>query len=125
MKKEPTNEVIHNTPISPKKYGECYQFYKIMGYPRHGHLEDDKCFLGEPMIHTNGCTSKDTTSLGYGVDDNLPIYDHESPTTSDVDNEIQPMAKTILVEDFIPSTSIIWGENELHNDHSVEASTSI
>lgn len=66
-----------------------------MGYPRHGGLNDNKHTLIEPMIHTNGHRSRDTTSLGYGVDDSLPIYDEQPPTASNSKDEIQPIASTI------------------------------
>lgn len=94
-----------------------------MSYPRYGALNDKKHTLFEPMSHTKCHKSKDTIGLGYGVDDSLPIYEEESHTNSDSYNEIQPIATTIIEDDFIPSTSILWGE-DVSNDNTTEASTS-
>lgn len=95
-----------------------------MGYPKHRPLNDNKHALAKPMSHTKGHKSKDIIGLGYGVDDNLPIYDEEPTTASDSDDVIQPMATTILEDVSIPSTSILWGEDELPNEQNVEAFTS-
>lgn len=60
-----------------------------MGFLGHEPLNGNKNAHAEPVSPTNGCRrSRDTTGLGYGDDDSLPIYDKEPHTTNDSNDEI-------------------------------------
>lgn len=81
-----------------------------MGYLGHGPLSDNKNALIEPIGHTKGHKSKNKTSLGFGAEDNLPIYDREPPLViSDSEGEVQPLTTISPGVDFVPSTSFLWG----------------
>lgn len=73
------------TPIYPKGYGKGYDFLRKICYLGYRPLNDRKYYVTKPMNHTK---NKDTTSLGYAIDDNPPIYDKEPSTTSDLEDVI-------------------------------------
>lgn len=87
---DPINHIILATPISPKRYGKGYQFLKKMGCPRHDPLSNSKNSLIDPVIHTNSHKRKDTNDLGYGVKNNIFIYDEEPPTINNSNDKFNP-----------------------------------
>lgn len=114
------------TPISPKCYGKGYEFLQQMGYQGHEPLNNNGHALVEPLSHTDGRPSKDTTGLGYGVDNDIPKYSRNTPVLSDLDTDVQesPLCTMAQMEDCLPSTSLLWGGECMPTDDTVEASTS-
>ena len=49
------------------------------GLPRQGPLSNNGQALVEPLSHTNGRPSKDTTGLGYGAQEVIPECSNGSP----------------------------------------------
>ena len=58
-----------------------------MGYQGQGPLNNNGHALVEPLSHTNGRPSKDTTRLGYGAQENLPKCSNNSPSASDSNSD--------------------------------------
>ena len=99
-----------------------------MGYQGQGHLSNNGHTLVEPLSHTNGRPSKDTTGLGYSAQEDLPECSNNSPSTSDSDSDTNqsftcsriPIA---MVDDVIPSTSLLWSEEVIASDSEAPIST--
>ena len=96
-----------------------------MGYQGHGSLTGNKKDLVEPISHTQGHDTWDTTGLGFGLEDDIPILDQSTPMSSESEDDDPPfVATTSQDEDFMPITSLLWGEETLLTNNDVEASTS-
>ena len=126
---EESHTTIVKTPISPTHYGKSYALLQKMGYQDQGSLSNNGHALVEPLSHTNGKPSKDTTRLEYGTQEDLHKCSNNFLSASDSDSDTNqsftysrtPMA---MVGDVIPSTSLLWGEEHTISDNKVEASTS-
>ena len=57
-------------------YGKGYSLLQRMGYQGQGPLSNNGHALVEPLSHTNGRPSKDTTRLGYGAQEALMVLLH-------------------------------------------------
>ncbi len=96
-----------------------------MGYQGHELLTGNKKALVEPLSHTKGHKTQDTTSLGFGLEYELPAFDRRAPMFSDSKEDDPPfVATTLQDEDFMPLTSLLWGKESIINHNYVEASTS-
>lgn len=90
-----------------------------------GSLNGDKNSLMEPLSHTKGWKRKDTTSLGFGVDDEFPRFDRMATVASELEDDDQPIAtSTTQEEEFMPSTFLLWGEEPIIKKNDATASTS-
>lgn len=122
---EDVEEVLVTTPISPKRYGKRYKFLQNMSYHGQGSLTGDKKALFEPLSHTEGCQNRDTTRLGFRLEDELPRFNKRAPMFSELEDDDPPFSTTILQEeDFMPPTSLLWGEEPMVTHNYVEAYTS-
>ena len=100
-----------------------------MGYQDQGPLNNNGHALVEPLSHTNGRPSKDTTGLGYGAQEDLLACSNNFPLASDSDSDIDQSftcsrIPTTMVDDVIPSTSLLWGEEPTTSDSEAPISTS-
>lgn len=97
-----------------------------MGYQGHGPLSNNGHALVEPLSHSDGRPSKDTIGLGYGVDNDIPEYSRNTPVLSDSDLDVKesPLCTMAQMEDYLPSTSLLWGVECMPTNDTVEASTS-
>ena len=64
--------------------------------------------------------------MGYGTQEDLP---KNSLSASDLDSDtdqpyIHPRTTVVMVDDVIPSTSLLWGEEHITSDNETEAPTS-
>ena len=115
------------TPISPMRYGKGYSLLQRMGYQGKGPLSNNGHALVEPLSHTNGRPSKDTTGLGYGTQEAIPKCSNGSPSLSDSDSDTNQSfthcrLPAVMVDDVIPSTSLLWGEESSSSDPLVPTS---
>ena len=78
------------------------------------------------MSHAKGWQPKDAIGLGYGVEDDLLEFTRDAPMTSDskFDTNETPITIVAYIGDYIPSTSLIWGEEFTPDNDVFEASTS-
>ena len=117
------------TPISPTHYGKGYSLLQKMGYQGQGPLSNNGHALVEPLSHTNGRPSKDTTRLVYGAQEDILEFSNNSPLVSDSDLDTDqsftcPRVLATMVDDVIPSTPLLWGEETTTSDSEVPISTS-
>ena len=99
-----------------------------MSYQGQGPLNNNGHALVEPLSHTNGRPSKDTTRLGYGTQEDLLECSNNSPSASDSDLDtdqsfIHSRIPAAMVDDVIPSTSLFWGEEPTISDSEAPIST--
>ena len=114
------------TPISPRCYGKGYMLLQKMGYQDQGPLSKNGHALVEPLSYTNGRPSKDTTRLGYGTQEDLLECSNDSlsasNSNSDMDQSLTHYRTPVaMVDDVIPSTSLLWGEEHTTSDNETEA----
>ena len=80
------------------------------------------------MSHTNGKPSKDTTGLGYGTQEDIPKCSNNTLLASDLDLDTDQSfthSRTLvaMIDDVIPSTSLLWGEEHTTSDNEAPIST--
>lgn len=110
-REEEDEEVTVTTPIFPKRYGKGYKILTKMGYQGHGSLTGHKNALVEPLSHTQGRDTRDTIGLGFGLENDIPTCDQRLLMSSELEDDDPPMiATTSQDEDFVPLTSLHWGE---------------
>ena len=96
-----------------------------MGYQGHGSLNGNKKALMEPLSHTQGRIARDTTGLGFGAEDDMLLPTQNVPTSSDSEDDESPtMAITSHGLYFVPTTSLLWGDDAPNITNDAEASTS-
>lgn len=125
---EEDHTTIVTTPISPTCYGRGYSLLQQMGYQGQGPLNNNGHALVEPLSHTNGRPSKDTTRLGYGTQEDLPKCSNDSSLASDSNSDIDQSSvysriPAAMMDDVIPSTSLFWGEELTTSDVEAPIST--
>ena len=95
-----------------------------MGYQGHGSLTRNKKVQAEPLSHTQGRITWDTTRLGFGSADDTPLPTKNVPISSDSEDDDSPiMVITSHDEDLVPTTSLLWGDDAPNAINDVEAST--
>ena len=98
-----------------------------MCYQGQGPLSNNGHALVEPLSHTNGRPSKDTTGLGYGTEEDLPKCSKNPSSASDSNLDTDQSfthsrALVATIGDVIPSTSLLWGEESSSSDTLVPTS---
>ena len=87
---EDEEEVTVTTLISLKWYGKEYKFLENMVYQGHGSLTSNTKALVEPLSHTQGRDAWDTTSLGLGLENDMPTFDQRAPMSSELEDDDPP-----------------------------------
>ena len=99
-----------------------------MGYQGQGPLRNNGHALFEPLSHTNCRPSKDTIGLGYGAQEDLLECSNNSrsaiDSNLDIDQSlIHSRTPAAMVDDFIPSTSLLWSEEPTTSDNEAPMPT--
>ena len=96
-----------------------------MGYQGHGSLTSNKNALAKTLSHTQGRDARKNSGLAFGLEDDMPMSTRNVFISSDSEDDDPPfVATTLQDEDFVPTISLLLGEDTPNTTNDVEASTS-
>ena len=81
-----------------------------MGYQGHWSLTRNKKALVEPLSHIEGRKNRDTASLGFGLEDELPWFDRRAPMFSDLEDDDPPFVTIVLQKIIVCLLLLSFGE---------------